>query len=410
MRQQSSLLAAMVTLAAAGMACSQPFFAPGTPPAAATLGQLYTAAAQTLAAAELAAASATPTAIATGTFSAAASVTPTGRHAPLSLCDAAAFVRDVTIPDGMTISPGGRFTKTWRLLNVGMCSWTPAYSLVFVSGDRLHAAASVVLPGNVDPGQTVDISMDMSAPANSGEYQGYWRLRNAAGTLFGIGAQAQSAFWVKVRVAGPAYTTFDFVRMYCDAAWESNGRELPCPGAERDSRGYVIEIEDAIQENGNGQDDAGLLTVPKDAYNGSITGLYPAVKIRDGDHFQARVSCAHKSYSCNVIFSLHYQIGGGGFKSLGHWNEAYEGKSYTIDLDLSSLAGSNVKFLLSVTTNGPFDQDKALWIGPRISRLGSPPSTETPTPSSTVTATGTPTSTATITPSPTETASLTVAP
>ena len=46
-----------------------------------------------------------------------------------------------------------------------------------------------------------------------------------------------------------------------------------------------------------------LLTVPKEAYNGSISGQYPAIKIRDGDHFQARVNCAHRARSCNVIFS-----------------------------------------------------------------------------------------------------------
>jgi len=179
---------------------------------------------------------------------------------------------------------------------------------------------------------------------------------------------------------------------------------LPCPGNENDDKGYVIEMEDAVIENGNTQDDAGLLTVPKDAYNGRIVGQYPAVKVRNGDHFRTRVNCAYKAFSCNVIFRLQYQIGGGAVKSLGQWNEAYEGKSYPIDIDLSSLAGSNVKFLLSATTNGPFNQDRALWIGPRITRLGSPPSTSTPT----GTATSTPTSTATASATPTVTVTATL--
>ena len=87
------------------------------------------------------------------------------------------------------------------------------------------------------------------------------------------------------------------------------------------------------------------------------------------------MNCAHKAISCNVIFSLEYQIGGAAVRSLGHWNEAYEGKFYPIDLDLSALAGNNVKFILRVTTNGPFNQDRAVWVGPRIARLGSPPNT-----------------------------------
>ncbi|MFH1185471.1 MAG: NBR1-Ig-like domain-containing protein [Chloroflexota bacterium] len=412
MRRQPSLPAAIAGLTAAGLACNLPFFAPTTPPAAATLGQLYTAAARTLAAADSQAGSSTPTATATGAFPTFASLMSTGTPAPVALCDAAAFVRDVTIPDGATVDPGGEFTKTWRLLNVGTCSWTPSYALVFVSGDRMHAPTSAGLPGNINPGQTVDVSLRMSAPFNNGEYQGYWRLRNAAGASFGIGAQAQGAFWVKIRVAGPSYSAYDFARAYCDAVWENNNRELPCPGSEGDGKGYVIEVEDAVLENGNAQDDPGLLTVPRDAYNGVITGQYPAVKIRDGDHFKAGVNCAHKAFSCNVVFSVYYQIGGGSVKSLGHWNEAYEGKFYSIDLDLSSLAGSNVKFILSVSSNGPFNQDRGLWIGPRISRIGSPPSTATPTSTftATLTATGTPSSTPTLTPPPTGTPSPTATP
>ncbi len=404
MSAQTRTVSAISVLAAAVMACNLPVFAPSTPPAAATLGQLYTQAAQTLAASQADTGTPTHTETPTGVIPSIGSPTSTTR-APggATPCDAAAFVRDVSVPDGTTIQPGADFTKTWRLKNAGTCSWTPGYALVFVSGDRMHGAVNVSLPGNVYPGQSVDVSVDLTAPTSNGEYQGYWRLRNASGEHFGIGAQAQGAFWVKVRVAGSTYVAYDFARNYCEAHWQNNSRDLPCPGSDGDSKGYVIQIEDVILENGNSQDDPGLLTVPKDAYNGSIAGQFPAIKVRDGDHFQARVNCAHTAFSCNVILTLEYQIGGGGVKSLGHWNEAYEGKSYPIDLDLSALAGNNVKFMLRVTTNGPFDQDLAVWVGPRITRLGSPPQTATPTASSTPTSTAT----ATVTASPTSTSTST---
>lgn len=387
MTRLHSILAAVAVLTATAAACNLPLFASTTPPAAATLGQLYTAAAQTLAAAEAQSSAATPssTAAVPGAAPTAATATPTRTSSASALCEAAAFVKDVTIPDGTTIDPGTKFTKIWRLRNVGTCSWTTAYSLVFVSGDRMHAPLSVGLPGSVNPGQTIDLSVDMSSPTGNGNYQGYWQLRSTAGTLFGIGAQAQGAFWVKIRVSGTAYTAYDFARRYCDAAWENDQQDLPCPGWEGSDTGYVLEIEDAVLEDGSSQDDAGLLTVPRHAYNGAITGQYPPIKIREGDRFKARVNCAHNAFACNVIFSLYYQVGSGSLKTLGRWNEAYEGKWYTIDLDLSALAGSNVKFFLSVTANGAFNQDRALWIAPRISRSGSPPSTETPVPTPTLT-------------------------
>jgi hypothetical protein len=379
----------------ASLACNVPSFAAGTAPAVATLSQLYTAAALTVEAASSPVVSATPTSSATNPFPTFATFGPSRTPAPVALCDAADFVGDITIPDGSSIDPGADFTKTWRIQNVGTCSWTPAYALVFVSGDRMNAPISLGLPGNVNPGQSIDLSVRMTAPGGNGHYQGYWKLRNPAGTLFGIGAQAQTAFWIRVVVAGPTYAAYDFVAKYCDAAWQNNNNDLPCPGLQGDSKGYVIRLDHPIMENGKTADGGGLLSVPREAYNGLITGKYPAVKIRDGDRFRALVNCAYEAYSCNVIFHLDYQIGGGSTRSLGHWNEAYEGKFYPVDIDLSSLAGQYVKFILSASANGSPNQDEALWIAPRISRIGNPPPTDTPT------TTASPTLTPTLTPSPT---------
>jgi hypothetical protein len=410
MKTKTSLVTAVAALTAATLACNIPFFAQRTPPAAATLGQLYTAAAQTLQARQTEVTSAATGT--TGSFPTLIAATASKTPASVSLCDAAAFVRDVTISDGATVDAGDDFTKTWRLSNVGTCSWTPAYALVFVSGNRMHGPISSAIPGTVNPGQAIDVSVRLSAPDDGGEYQGYWKLRNAAGSLFGIGVDAQGAFWVKVRVPGHTHTAYDFARRYCEADWENDRRELPCPGTEGDGKGYVIEVEDVVMENGNSQDEAGLFTVPRDAINGLIVGQYPAIQIREGDRFQAKVNCAYNAAACNVVFSLSYQIGDGNIKNLGRWNEAYEGKFYPINLDLSALQGRNVKFILSVTTNGPFNQDRAVWIGPRISRLGSAPSTHTPTPTATttVTSTATATPTATLTSTPTETPTSTATP
>ena len=57
----------------------------------------------------------------------AATVT-TQPAAALSTCDMAQFVADVTVPDGTTYAPGAAFTKTWRLKNIGTCTWSTSYS------------------------------------------------------------------------------------------------------------------------------------------------------------------------------------------------------------------------------------------------------------------------------------------
>lgn len=116
----------------------------------------------------------------------------------VSYCDWAEFVKDVSVPDGSTFSAGETFSKTWRVKNRGTCSWSPDYMLVFNSGDALGGTTEVRLPAYVAPGQTVDISVPLTAPAAAGHYVGYWTLRNPAGVLFGSGDKANTPFYVDI--------------------------------------------------------------------------------------------------------------------------------------------------------------------------------------------------------------------
>lgn len=124
---------------------------------------------------------------------------PTGSDS--ALCDAARFVADITAPDGTPFTPGATFTKTWRLKNTGSCSWSASYALVFDSGEAMGGPASLPLPGAVAPGQEIDLSVPLTAPAKTGTYRGYWRLRNAAGEMLPIekGYNGRS-FFVEIQV------------------------------------------------------------------------------------------------------------------------------------------------------------------------------------------------------------------
>jgi hypothetical protein len=123
-------------------------------------------------------------------------------------CDRASFVSDVTIPDGTKLDPGSSFTKTWRLQNNGTCTWSNAYKLVFASGDAMSGPASQALPGNVAPGQSVDLSVNLKAPTTAGSYQGNWKLQNASGQNFGVGSKADQPFWVKITVGGTSVPSY----------------------------------------------------------------------------------------------------------------------------------------------------------------------------------------------------------
>jgi hypothetical protein len=107
---------------------------------------------------------------------------------------AVAYVADVTVPDGTDFSPREKFTKTWRLRNAGAGTWTTAYALVFIDGDRMDSPDRVNLPEEVPPGETVDVSVDMRAPREAGRYRGYWKLLSPDGKFI------DNAVYVEIEV------------------------------------------------------------------------------------------------------------------------------------------------------------------------------------------------------------------
>jgi hypothetical protein len=132
-------------------------------------------------------------------------------------------------------------------------------------------------------------------------------------------------------------------------------------------------------ENGSFDTGSGLITNPQNAFNGDIHGVYPAFHVQSGDKFQSIVNCAYGATSCYVTFRLDYMIGNGPINTLWTWREKYEGLYYRANVDLSSLAGQDVKFILTVLATGSSVGDRALWSNPAIVRLGSTPPPPPPT-------------------------------
>jgi inhibitor of cysteine peptidase len=124
---------------------------------------------------------------------------PAGQAGASKGCvDAANFIADVTVLDNEVLPPSIEFTKTWRLENAGTCTWNSDYQLVFVAGDQMGGPASIPLPGEVVPTDTVDLSVNLIAPEADGTYRGDWALRNDIGELFGIPGNLE--FWALIEV------------------------------------------------------------------------------------------------------------------------------------------------------------------------------------------------------------------
>ncbi len=360
---------------------------------------------------------ATATATATGTPP-TATATPTGTVPP-SACDKAQFVTDVTVRDGTVMNPGQAFRKTWRIKNVGTCAWTTSYQIVYYSGERMNGPMSAAFPANVPVGATYDFSLDLTAPTTPGSNRGYWMFKNANGALFGIGAQANKPWWVDIRVSGTTTTptatptgqvsnpVYNFATEACKAAWFSGAGSLPCPGTDGDAKGFVLQVSNPKLETGVIDNRPGLITFPQNVQDGYIQGIYPAFRVQTGDRFRSIINCEGGATLCYVGFRLDYQTGTDQTirRFWGPFLEKHErlGQYYTVDLNLNSLAGKDVKFILTVLGAGVATGDRALWVNPHIYRPGG----TAPTATGTATATATGQTAATATPTATGTATAT---
>ncbi|HEX6269092.1 MAG TPA: CAP domain-containing protein, partial [Anaerolineales bacterium] len=110
--------------------------------------------------------------------------------------DSAVLLEDVTVPDNSLMPRGGKFTKTWRIMNTGKCNWS-GYTIVFVAGDRMETPDSAPVP-QTEAGKTVDVSVELTAPSIDGSYTGFYELKNADRETLAIGTE--STFWVKILI------------------------------------------------------------------------------------------------------------------------------------------------------------------------------------------------------------------
>jgi hypothetical protein len=288
-------------------------------------------------------------------------------------CNDASFLEDVTIPDGTTFPPGKQFLKVWRLKNVGSCTWTTDYDLVFVGGNRLGAPRAVPLAETVEPGQSVNLGVYMLAPQTAGTYRGFWMLRNAKGERFGVGDTADDSFWVEIQVTQGNVTRhkYDFALDYCDAIWRSAAGRVACGDISTPQNGSVQYLISPAFENRH-ENEPTIQVSPNEAPGGWIEGTFPAITIASGDHFRGWVGCMEGYELCNVTFYLAYTGGeadNNAPHTLGRWHEVYDNKVTVIDLDLSSLAGQSVQFILGMEANtANVSSAQGFWFVPRIQR------------------------------------------
>jgi hypothetical protein len=289
-------------------------------------------------------------------------------------CYKAQFISDVTIPDGTEMEPNEDFTKTWRLKNVGSCTWQSNTQLVFVSGNAMNSLASSNIGQTVYPGNSVDVSIELTAPSSDGSFEGNYQLRSPDGVRFGLGNNADVSFWVKIQVSKMDYEMdedhpLDFDYNICAAKWTSGTGKVSCSSSAADfTKGSVRKSSSPKLEGGYQDDEGTIIVSPSSGSGGMIQGQFPEIEIKSGDHFKAMIGCMNDRDDCNVEFLLKYLDSSDNLHTLDSWSETYDGSYAHIDVDLSSLDGEKIRLILRVENNGDSKEDEVFWLSPEIDR------------------------------------------
>jgi len=149
----------------------------------------------------------TPTSPATPTLIPPTNITPTlvptqighPGATQIILCDEYSWddtTVDVNIPDNTQMTAGQSFVKTWKIKNSGTCTWNTGYKIIYAGYATQMSGQPQPLSLPVTPGQEIEISVNFTAPAQSGSYSSAWTLQNANGDNF-FGSDIQGLYHAK---------------------------------------------------------------------------------------------------------------------------------------------------------------------------------------------------------------------
>ncbi|MDD5466196.1 MAG: NBR1-Ig-like domain-containing protein [Anaerolineales bacterium] len=198
-----------------------------------------------------------------------------------------------TVPDGTNLQPGQAFQKTWTLKNGGTRPWVEGFTLAMVSsspaGENLGSLDDIPLAQEVQPGETIQISVDLVTPEQDGRYTVYYQLRDEAGTPV-----PDSRIWVTVTVGAvsstSSVTTGSISAQFLGASLQGGEYNVTFCMQLPDSRAWfpwdvtLVVDQQPISPSGGRSDPATALTDHK-----CFTFSYPANGMEPGGSVQLSI-------------------------------------------------------------------------------------------------------------------------
>lgn len=95
--------------------------------------------------------------------------------------------------DGSNIQAGGEFKVVVTLMNTGTTTWNTSYYIMHSGGPAMGAATKINMPYDVPPNMSVQITIEFTAPTETGKVKSDWMVVNPSDVGFAI-------FWFEYNI------------------------------------------------------------------------------------------------------------------------------------------------------------------------------------------------------------------
>ena len=278
------------------------------------------------------------------------------------LCiDEFTFISDLTVPDGMSITPGTHFKKSWYVKNSGTCTWNSNYRVIYHTGDAVGQAKEFALlqPGYyIRPGESSVVSVDLVAPYEVGSsFTTYWAMKSPAGDEFGAGPAKNIYLSSSFKVDSQFIVTQNFGSLQCSDDYGY----FTCGINQSDgSRGSVYYDATPMLESGRSLGNPAIAVRPPAGENSTVRFEFGPLLFPRQSNFYTNFCCRQDTPSCDVQVRLYIREPGYSEERLiletREWNDGLMGE-WKYVLDDIGIFDQEFTYILEVQSNGGVDSD-----------------------------------------------------
>lgn len=279
------------------------------------------------------------------------------------------YVSDVTIPDGMYITPNTIFKKSWYITNSGTCTWDDKYQVVYNSGDEVGTAEGFqILDDGVylKPGESIVVSAEIQAPSEvETAFSTYWGIKSGSGEVFGAGSlqniYLSSNFYVS--------SEFNFGTNFYSAVCSDDAGYFTCgTSSSSDGRGFAYyDPSPTVESNFVGM--PSIVISPPYTVGGKTRVEIGPIRVPKGTWFRMAFSCRPETPGCKSWVRLYVRETGFAEKLLEQtleWNDGYVA-NWNVRLSDRGFYDQDLTYIFEVEAVGDGDKDDLIILqNPRL--------------------------------------------